>query len=165
MHRRRIAAAEQLFLFQILEKTFHDSIVMGMTLGGEGLKHPQMADGFAGVFGGKLSTLISMEHDTLGDTAQSDRIPQGVNGQEVIKFVSNTAGDDFSGIEVQNGADVMELSTNFYIGKVADPDQIRCFLVKSLREKTLTHAGILFAYRRSFLAASSVSSAGIPDLR
>lgn len=42
----------------------------------------------------------------------------------------------------------MELSQNFYIGKVADPHQIGGFLVKSLGKKVLADASILFAYRR-----------------
>ena len=38
----------------------------------------------------------------------------------------------------------MELSSNFYVGKVTDPNQIGSFLVKSLRKKILTDAGIHF---------------------
>ena len=42
----------------------------------------------------------------------------------------------------------MELPANFYIGKVTDPDQIRRFLVKSLREKILADAVIFLVDRR-----------------
>lgn len=89
-----------------------------------------------------------MEHDALRDAAQPDRVPQGVQGQEAVDFASDPAGDDLSGIEIQDGANVMEFSTDFYIGKVTDPDEIRRFLVKSLREEILADAGILLVYRR-----------------
>ena len=90
-----------------------------------------------------------MNHDAFGNTPQPDSVPQGVNGQEAVDFTSNPAGDDLSGIEVQDGADVMELSGHFYIGKVTNPYQIGSFLVKSLGEKVLAEAGILFAGRCS----------------
>ena len=142
------AAAIQFLFFQILEKALHDSVVVGMTLSGKGLDHSQFIDGFAKVAGSKLGTLIGVEHDTLGNTPQLDCIPQGVNGQETINFAADSAGNDLSGIKVQNGTDVIEPSANFYISKVTDPHQIRRFLVKSLREKILAGAGILFACRR-----------------
>ena len=41
----------------------------------------------------------------------------------------------------------MELSANFYVGKVTDPHQIWRFLVKALRKKVLEDTGIFFACR------------------
>lgn len=96
---------------------------------------------------------------------QPDGIPQGVNGQEAIDFATGPAGDDLPGIEDRDDADVTEASTDFYIGKVTDLYQIRSFLIKSLRKQILADAGVLFAYCRSFWAASSVASAGTLDLR
>lgn len=55
------------------------------------------------------------------------------------------ASDNLSGIEVQNGADVIEHSANFYISEVTDPHQIWSFLVKSLSKKILADAGVLLA--------------------
>ena len=138
------AAAIQFLFFQILEKALHDSVVIGVALGREGLDYSQFIDNLAEVPGSKLRTLIGMEHDAFGNTPQPYSIPQGVNCQEAVNFASNPAGNNLSGIEIQDGADVMELSSNFYVGKVTDPNQIGSFLVKSLRKKILTDAGILF---------------------
>lgn len=60
----------------------------------------------------------------------SERIPQGVNGQKTVAPAPNQAGDDLSGIEVQNSTDAAESSASLYTGKVADPHQMGCFLVK-----------------------------------
>lgn len=89
-----------------------------------------------------------MEQDAVGDAAQPDRVPQGVQGQETVDFAPDPAGDHLSGIEVQDGADVVELSSNLYIGKVADPDQIWRLLVKSLGEEILADTVIFLVYRR-----------------
>jgi len=66
---------------------------------------------------------VEMEHDTLGNAPQPYSIPQGVNCQETVNFTPNLADDDLSGIDIRDGADVMELSTNFYMGKVPDRHQ------------------------------------------
>lgn len=142
-------ASVQLLFFQILEKALHDSVVIGVAFGRKGLDHSQIINEHSKVPGGKLRALVGMKHDAFGNTPQPDSVPQGVNGQEAVDFTSNPAGDDLSGIEVQDGADVMELSGHFYIGKVTNPYQIGSFLVKSLGEKVLTEAGILFAGRCS----------------
>lgn len=143
------AAPVQFFFFQILEKALHNSVVIGVAFSGKGLDHPQFIDHLAEVSGSKLGALIRMKHGAHRNTPQPDGIPQGVNGQEAIDFTSDPAGDDLSGVEVQDGADVMELSGNFYVGEVTDPHQIRGFLVKSLGKKILADAGILFACRYS----------------
>ena len=41
----------------------------------------------------------------------------------------------------------MEVTTNFYVSKVTDPNHIWSFLVKSLRKKILTATSILFTCR------------------
>lgn len=142
------AAPVQFLFFQILEKALHNSVVIGVALGGKGLDHLQFVDDLAEVPGSKLRALICMKHDAFGNASQPYSIPQGVNRQEAVDFTSNPAGDDLSGIEIQDGTDVMEPSAHFYIGKVADPYQIGGFLVKSLGKKILTDTGILSAYRR-----------------
>lgn len=38
------AAAVQFFLFQILEKALHNSVVIGMAFGGKGLDHAQLVE-------------------------------------------------------------------------------------------------------------------------
>ena len=92
-----------------------------MAFGRKGLDHSQIINEHSKVPGGKLRALVGMKHDAFGNTPQPDSVPQGVNGQEAVDFTSNPAGDDLSGIEVQDGADVMELSGHFYIGKVTNP--------------------------------------------
>lgn len=139
-----IATSVQFLFFQILEKALHDGVVIGMALGRKRLNHPQLIDFFPEVSGSKLASLIRMEHNAFGDTPQSYSIMQGVNRQKPVNFASNPAGDDLSGIEIQNGADIMERSANFYIGKIANPHQIRSFLVKSLRKKVLTDVAFFF---------------------
>ena len=141
------ASLVQLLFFQILEKALHNSVVVRMAFGGKGLDHPQFINDHSEVPGSKLSALVGMQHDALGNTPEPDSIPQGVNGQEAVDFTSNPAGDDLSGIEVQDGADVMELSGHFYIGKVTDPYQIGGLLVKSLRKQIPADTGLLFACR------------------
>lgn len=141
-------AAVQFLLFQILEEALHNRVVIRMALGGEGLDHSQLVDNPAEIRGGELRATIRMEHDALGDAAQPDRVPQGVQGQEAVDSAPDPAGDHLSGIEVQNGADVMELSTDSYIGKIADPDEIGRFLVKVLGEKILADVIIFLVGRR-----------------
>lgn len=68
-----------------------------------------------------------MEHNALGNTSQSYSATQGVDRQKPVNFASDPAGDNLSGIEIQDGADIIELSPNFYISKVADPYQIGGF--------------------------------------
>ena len=72
---------------------------------------------------------------------------QGVNCQEAVNSAADPAGDDLSGVEVQDGTDVMELSTNVYVGKVTDPNHIWSFLIEPLGKKVLTDASILFTNR------------------
>ena len=112
------ATAIQFLLFQILEKALHDSVVIGVALGGKGLDHTQLVDDLAEVPGSKLRALIRMEHDAFGNATQPDSIPQGVDCQETVDFAADPAGDNLSGVEVKNGADVMEFTANFYVSKV-----------------------------------------------
>ena len=63
------SAPVQLLFFQILEEALHDRIVVWVTLGGEGLDHPQFIDDPAEISGGELRATIRMEHDALGDAA------------------------------------------------------------------------------------------------
>ena len=63
------AAPVQLLFFQILEEALYDGIVIWVTLGGEGLDHPQFIDDPAEISGGELRATIRMEHDALGDAA------------------------------------------------------------------------------------------------
>lgn len=141
------AAAIQFFFFQILEKALHDSVVIGVTLSRKGLDHRQFINDLTEVPGSKLRALIRMEHDAFGNTPQPYSIPQGINCQEAVNFAADPASDDFSGVEVQDGTDVMEFTTNFYVSKITNPNHIWSFLVKSLRKKILTDAGILFTCR------------------
>ena len=115
------AAAVQLLFFQILEKALYDSVVIGMAFSGKGLYHSQFIDNPAKVPGSKLRALIRMEHDAFRNTPQHDSIPQSVNGKEAVDFVPNPAGNDLSGIEVENGTNIPEASANLYISKVTDP--------------------------------------------
>ncbi len=92
-----VAAPVQFLFFQILEKALHDSVVIGVALGGKGLDHPQLVDHLAEVPGSKLTSSIRMEHDTFGNAPQPYSIPQGVNCQEPVNFAPDPAGDDLSG--------------------------------------------------------------------
>lgn len=78
------AAPVQFFFFQIFEKALHNSIVVEVILGRKGLDRPQFIDDLTEVRESKLRALIRMEHDALGNTAQPDSIPQGVNGQKAV---------------------------------------------------------------------------------
>lgn len=116
-----------------------------MAFSGKGLDHLQLVNHIAEVFGGKLSALIGMKHDAIGNAPQPDRVPQGVNCQKAVNPAANPASDDFSGKEVQDGADVMEPSADIHIGKVTDPYQIGGFLVKAFGKKIFTDASFIFA--------------------
>jgi hypothetical protein len=52
-------------------------------------------------------------------------------------MLGDPTGDYFSGIEIQDGADVMELSGDLDIGEVADPNHVRCLLVKTLGKQVV----------------------------
>lgn len=140
-----ITASVQFLFFQILEKALHDGVIIGMALGGKRLDHPQSIDFLPEVSGSKLASLIRMEHNAFGDASQSYGIMQSINRQKPVNFASNPTGNDLSGIEIQNSADIVERSANLYIGKIANPYQIRRFLVKSLRKKVLTDVAFFFA--------------------
>ena len=71
-----VVAPVQFLFFQILEKALHDSVVIGVALGGKGLDHPQLVDHLAEVPGSKLTSSIRMEHDTFGNAPQPYSIPQ-----------------------------------------------------------------------------------------
>lgn len=142
------AAPVELLFFQILEKALHNGVVIGVAFGGKGLDYAKFIDCFSEISGSKLRTLIRVKDDAFGDAPQPHGVPQGVDGQEAVDFTSDPAGNDLSGKKVQNGTDVIELSANLYVGKVADPHKIRGFLVKSLGKDILAGAGILLAFRR-----------------
>lgn len=74
-----VVAPVQFLLFQILEKTLHHSVVIGVALGGKGLDHPQFVDHFTEVPGSELTSPIRMEHDAFGNAPQPYSIPQGIN--------------------------------------------------------------------------------------
>ena len=84
-----------------------------MTFSGKGWIEPsQFIDHLAKIFGSELASSIRMEHDAIGDVPQPYGIPQSVNGQEAVNFVSDPAGNDLSGIEVQDSADVIKFIRN-----------------------------------------------------
>lgn len=64
-----VIAPVQFLLFQILEKAFHDRIVIRVALGGKGLNHPQFIDHLAEVPGSELTSPIRMEHDAFGNSS------------------------------------------------------------------------------------------------
>ena len=66
-----VGTAVQLFPLQILEKAFHDRIVVGMTLRRKGLDHPRFIDHLAKIPGGEPASPIRMEHDALGNAPES----------------------------------------------------------------------------------------------
>ena len=50
-----------------------------------------------------------MEHNAPGNTSAPDGIPQCGDGKEPIDPPAHPAGDDLSGIQVQDRADITEL--------------------------------------------------------
>ena len=97
-----------------------------------------------------------MEHNAPGNTSAPDGIPQCGDGKEPIDPPAHPAGDDLSGIQVQDRADITEPTTHRDIGKIANPDHIGCRLPG--------RASALVVSRYSFWGDSSVSSAGTLDL-
>jgi hypothetical protein len=69
-----IAAIVQLFLLEILEKALHNSVIVGVTLGGKGLDHPQLVNDLAKICRSELGALVSVEHHAVTDTPEPHRI-------------------------------------------------------------------------------------------
>ena len=129
------AATIEFFQLQELEKALHNSIVIRMTLSGKRLYHVQPIQFFAKIRRSELGTPVRMEHDAGRDISCPHCVPQGVNGQKTVDFAAYPASNYFSGKQVQDRADIVKSAGNSNVGKIADPDQVRSFLVKSLGQQ------------------------------
>lgn len=86
-----------------------------------------------------------MEHNALGNTSAPDGIPQCGDGKEPIDPPAHPAGDDLSGIQVRDRADITEPTTHRDIGKIANPDHIGCRLPELLGQQIDAICGVLRA--------------------
>ena len=86
-----------------------------------------------------------MEHNAPGNTSAPDGIPQCGDGKEPIDPPAHPAGDDLSGIQVQDRADITEPTTHRDIGKIANPDHIGCRLPELLGQQIDAICGVLRA--------------------
>lgn len=86
----------------------------------------------AKIGGCELRASVCVEHDAFRYTSVLYSIMKCINGKKTVNFTANPTGNNLTGIQIQNGADIVKAFTNANIGKVANPDQIGRFLIKLL---------------------------------
>lgn len=133
----------QFLLFEIFEKTLHHSIIIRMPFLGKGLDHVQGIQLFSKVRGGELRTPVRMEHNALRNTSAPDGIVERGNGKETVDSPTHPAGNDLSGIQIQDRADITEPTAHRDICKITNPDHIGRGLPKLLGQQIDAVSGIL----------------------
>lgn len=120
------------FFLEIFEKTFTAGIVKWIAFFGKRLHNIQGIQKLPECTGRILGSLVGMEHQPIRSVPFFVSLPKGCNHKLCIGIGGNMPGNDFSGEQIHYDTQIVPFPVCLDVGNVADPNEIRSFLVKIL---------------------------------
>lgn len=120
------------FFLEIFEKTFTAGIVKRIAFFGKRLHNIQGIQKLPECKGSILGSPVRMEHQSIRSISLFVSLPKGCNNKLYIGIGGNMPGNDFSGVQIHYNTKIVPFPACLNVCNVADPYEIRSFLVKIL---------------------------------
>lgn len=133
------------FFLEIFEKTFTAGIVKRISLFGKRLHNIQGIQKLSECKGSILGSPVGMEHQSIRSISFFVCLPKGCHNKLCIAIGGNMPGNDFSGVQIHYNAQIVSFPASCNVCNVADPNEIRSFLMKILLQMIETGAMIVMS--------------------